>query len=534
MAAGRALTRLWRDDQLVAEEEQAILRRGYSVTWRARRRYPRALHVEIPIAVTIEVPFLIDDEFHVGADHLEWSHRILGARRAAMEEFSPWKAGPGRVNFSIIPDDFPTNGPHRLVLQSRVRPCGLSSSWEIELPHVPFQFEFDPVLRLDAILNLPDAVRDEAVARAIRLEPMSSSSMSMSDEPTGHLPLGGEWILRNPPRLAVTTPLPCDLAHAILIEFDGTPGHFPGRPLIVSGQGVPPLNPEAAETIVRRFDLGPVPPLPDGVIERRESAGYDCGSRPIPAWAGPIPMSDPSGPERPKPTGSTSRSSGVEDVRRTEFIPFDWNGMNSVLRIPSTTRNDSGGDAHRGDQAGGIGLAFPGDVEGCAVCDAGPHDRQSQRNVDGPLKADGLQRDMPLVMVHRHDGVIGAGQGVVEEGVIGERPGRVETLALGRDDGGVDEGLLLVAEEPVLAGMRIERRHGDSRRQAAGQGTHRLVGQADLRQDRLLAQQVKHPPQCDVQRHVDHAQARALTAGIGRIGLEVKHHRVIGDAAAFG
>jgi hypothetical protein len=266
MAAGRALTHLWRDDQLVAEEEQAVLRRGYSVTWRARRRYPRALHVEIPIAVTIEVPFLIDDPRHVGPDHLEWSHRILGARRAAMEEFSPWKAGPGRVDFSIIPDDFPTNGPHRLVLQSRVRPCGLSSSWEIELPHVPFNFEFDPILRLDAILNLPDAVRDEAVARAIRLEPRSVASMS--DEPTGHLPLGGEWFLRNPPRLAVTTPLPCDVAHAISIEFDGAPGHFPGRPLIVSGQGLPPLDPVAARTIVQRFDIGPIPPLPDGVIER--------------------------------------------------------------------------------------------------------------------------------------------------------------------------------------------------------------------------------------------------------------------------
>ncbi len=264
MAAGRALTRLWRDDQLVAEEEQAILRRGYAVTWRARRRYPRALHVEIPIAVTIEVPFLVDDDRSVGPDHLEWSHRILGARRAAMEEYSPWKAGPGRVEFSIIPDDFATNGPHRLVLQSRVRPTGLSSSWEIELPHVPFNFEFDPILRPDAILNLPDAVRDESVARAIRLELIAEAS----DEPAGQLPLGGEWILRNPPRLAVTTPLSCDLAHAIAIEFDGTPRHFPGRPLIVSGQGVPSLDPAAPPTIVRRFDLGPLPPLPDGVIER--------------------------------------------------------------------------------------------------------------------------------------------------------------------------------------------------------------------------------------------------------------------------
>ena len=42
LAAGRALARLWLLDQLVPEEEKAIVRRGYSVTWSARRRYPRA------------------------------------------------------------------------------------------------------------------------------------------------------------------------------------------------------------------------------------------------------------------------------------------------------------------------------------------------------------------------------------------------------------------------------------------------------------------------------------------------------------
>ena len=47
-AAGKALARLWFLDQLVAEEEQAIVRRGYTVNWNARRRYPRALSAEIP------------------------------------------------------------------------------------------------------------------------------------------------------------------------------------------------------------------------------------------------------------------------------------------------------------------------------------------------------------------------------------------------------------------------------------------------------------------------------------------------------
>jgi hypothetical protein len=264
LAAGRALARLWREDQLIAEEEQAVLRRGYTVTWGARKRYPRGLHAEIPIEVAYEVPFLPEDSLHVGPSHLEWSHRILGARRAALEEPSAWKAGPGQVRFAIVPDDFPTDGPHRLVLQARVRTAGLTASWEIELPHVPFSFEFDPALRLDAILTLADADRDERVARAIRLEPVAGAS----EQPATHLPLGGEWILRNPPQLTVATPLPCDLAHTTAIAFDGTPGQFPANPLIVSGQGLPHRGLGPAEVITRRFDLGPIPPLPAGVIDR--------------------------------------------------------------------------------------------------------------------------------------------------------------------------------------------------------------------------------------------------------------------------
>jgi hypothetical protein len=285
LAAGRALARLWRLDQLVAEEEQAVVRRGYTVTWNARRRYPRALRTEIPIAVTYEVPFLEDGNRRVGPANLEWSHRVLGARRAATEEFSPWTAGPGRVAFTIFPGDFETDGPHRLVLQTRIRTAGLTETWEIEPPHVPFNFEFDPILRLDAILTLPDATRDESVASAIRLEPGVAADRDAST----YLSLGHEWTLRNPPHLVVATPLPCDLAHAISIEFDGIPGRLPGGRLVVSGQGLArPAGTEPAQ-VFRRFELGPITPLPPGTIDRPGvrrmriwlEAVPDCG------WADP-------------------------------------------------------------------------------------------------------------------------------------------------------------------------------------------------------------------------------------------------------
>jgi hypothetical protein len=264
-AAGTALARLWLLDELVPEEEQAVVRRGYTVNWSARRRYPRAISTEIPINITYEVPFLEDGGRRVGPSNLEWSHRVLGARRAALETFSPWTAGRGHVSFTIIPGDFETKGPHRLALETRVRTgAGLTDSWEIELPHMPFTFEFDPILQLEAIASLPDAAREQAIARAVRLVPAPPAD---GDAPR-FLALGTEWTLRNPPRLEVATPLACDLAHAIAIEFDGSDERLPAGQVILSGQGLPRRGELASPSAVRRFDLGAVLVLPPGLIER--------------------------------------------------------------------------------------------------------------------------------------------------------------------------------------------------------------------------------------------------------------------------
>ena len=126
--------------------------------------------------------------------------------------------GRGQAQFTIVPGDFETNGPHRLVLQTRVRTAGLTDSWEFELPHVPFNLEFDPFLELTAITTVPDSNRDVQISQAIRLEPAEAGDA----EPATYLCAGiGVDAMRNPPRLAVTTPLPCDLAHAISLEFEG-------------------------------------------------------------------------------------------------------------------------------------------------------------------------------------------------------------------------------------------------------------------------------------------------------------------------
>ena len=255
-AAGRALAILWAGDDLIVEEEKAIVRRGYAATWKARRRYPRALRVPIPIEVAYGVPFLVDGGRGVGPSSLEWSHRILGAERAAIEEPSPWTGGPGLARFEIEPSDFATLGPHRLALTTKVRVVGLTDTWEIELPHLPFSFEFDPILAVEALLTTEDQPRADAFARSIRLE----ATPNDADSPR-HLALNRDLVLRDPPDLLAIPPLPCDLAHRLEVEIEGVPGRFPSGTVVLSGQ-------ESGSTSPRRFRLGQIAGLPPEAIDR--------------------------------------------------------------------------------------------------------------------------------------------------------------------------------------------------------------------------------------------------------------------------
>ncbi len=254
-AAGHALSVLWARDELVDEEEKALIRRGYEATWVARRRYPRDLKREIPIAVVYGVPFLRVEGGGIAPDDLEWSHAIEGARRAALEEGSPWKPGPGRHVFTLIPGDFPTNGPHTLVLKARVRTRrragALGKPWEIELPPVPLRFEFDPQLRPEALFALVDAGRAGSIAQAIRLEVPGSVA---DHDGASFLDLGTAWAWRRPPEVVVATPLPCDLAHALTLEIEGISEPIPAGGIILSGQGTRDVQPVATHSC----PLGPI------------------------------------------------------------------------------------------------------------------------------------------------------------------------------------------------------------------------------------------------------------------------------------
>ena len=247
MAAGGALAILWKGDHLVPEEERGLVVRGYEVHWRARRRYPRDLDVPIPILVTFGVPFLRSDGPGVGPEDLEWSSKLLGANRASLETPSGWQSGPQSLWFDIHPRDLQGDGPHRLELHARVRTRGLTSSWEHALPASAFRFEFDPLLKLDALMAAPDEDRLRVMARSVRLVPPGGSDPS-------YLPIGGGLVIRDPPLLRVEQP-PLDLAHRVALEFEGLEGRFSVGPVVASGD---PLRGES-DLDARDFPLDPRP-----------------------------------------------------------------------------------------------------------------------------------------------------------------------------------------------------------------------------------------------------------------------------------
>jgi len=256
-AAGEALAILWKRDQLVAEEEKGIVTRGFVVSWHARRRYPRGMSAPIRISVDFGVPFLGKSRDAIAEEDLEWSYRLKGTQRLGLETFTPWTPGPGHLEFTVAPEDFPGNGPHRVIFQARARPAGLTSSWELDLPQASMSFDFDPMLQVESIQTQHDAMKEAAIAGAVRIEPSKAAE-------TVPFPLNREFALRGTPTIQISSPLPSDLAHRIDLEFEGVPGRFPRGFIVATAGGGSTAGP-------RDFPIGTEPQLPEGAIGRTGS-----------------------------------------------------------------------------------------------------------------------------------------------------------------------------------------------------------------------------------------------------------------------
>ena len=86
----------------------------------------------------------------------------------------------------------------------------------------------------------------------------------------------------------------------------------------------------------------------------------------------------------------------------------------------------------------------------------GADERQSQRDVDGVVEGQRLDRDQRLIVIHADRAIIGLARGVVEHGVRRQRSPDLDAVAAQDFDGGRHDGRLLGAERAVLAGVGIE------------------------------------------------------------------------------
>jgi hypothetical protein len=108
------------------------------------------------------------------------------------------------------------------------------------------------------------------------------------------------------------------------------------------------------------------------------------------------------------------------------------------------------------NQAGGTGLAAPGQIVGGAVVHRGPHNRQAEGDIDSVIKMQELERDQPLVVVHADDSIVAALGGKPEKGVSTVRTTGIDPFVPSCLDGRDNELCLFIAEQTAFSGMRVE------------------------------------------------------------------------------
>src|SRR5699024_2331527 len=108
------------------------------------------------------------------------------------------------------------------------------------------------------------------------------------------------------------------------------------------------------------------------------------------------------------------------------------------------------GRAHRA----GIGDSLPGDVEGGAMIDRGPQDRQTHCHGYRSIEVEGLRGDVALVVVLGENAVEPAGQPLMEDRIGGDRSRDLEvSCSIHPLDCGAQDLDLLIAEGSVLTPM---------------------------------------------------------------------------------
>lgn len=221
-SAFESLVRLWQADELVAEEEKAIVARSFQIKWNHRRKYPLGLDGTFDISATYGLFELKDSGLRKWlSDHSQWSHRIQGTRRAIDDQWNQNLGDPPFVLTEINSRDFPENTVHRIALFVRFKTFNQSSNWEIELPGQPTSFEWD--VNLDSNALLAPLIESELDLFKDAFLWQVASLPGPGQETVRFVQISPGFAIHNPPETVIRSPLPRDLSHAVFIELQGVP-----------------------------------------------------------------------------------------------------------------------------------------------------------------------------------------------------------------------------------------------------------------------------------------------------------------------
>lgn len=231
-SAFESLVQLWKADELISEEEKAIVTRSVQIEWHQRRKYPRALTGSFQISARLGFPDTADQTVNQWLQsHLQFSRRLTGSRRAAYEV---WQAVPHHsadVQAELHAGDFPEDQVHRIALFVKVKTDDLTSSWELELPAFPTSFEWDRHLNLNALAG---PAIDSEMATIQNAFNWRTNQISNSQENPRIVPISDSFAIRNPPDLYVELPMPRDLSHQAFIEIKGCESLIPAGSWIMA------------------------------------------------------------------------------------------------------------------------------------------------------------------------------------------------------------------------------------------------------------------------------------------------------------
>ncbi|MFM7317670.1 MAG: hypothetical protein ACKO5E_12055, partial [bacterium] len=247
-AAFESLIQLWQADELIAEEEKAIITRAFQVEWKQRRKYPRDYDGNFQILGFISLPKIQDESRIVWlSEHLRWETRVTGTRKATDDQWQMIPPDEMQLQIQMESRDFPEDCVHRVMLFTRVTTHGLTSNWTLDLPGQATSFEWDQHLKsaaLKADFDEKEAlIMQEALTWDCNADPDTIGSQLIALSPG--------FAIHRPPVALLRIPLPRDLAHDAVLEIDEISSKIKLKNYVIASRG-------SAITLQKQFKMIPL------------------------------------------------------------------------------------------------------------------------------------------------------------------------------------------------------------------------------------------------------------------------------------